>query len=140
LEYKQECEVLKMAYSIEIMSMPRKQERVKAVNQIIELIASLDRHFFERDGNIAKFEFIGERLYFTQPKPLRKIRPYRDDHGHFGWGGTLWGLVNDMREFIMKGQYSDGNNGYGGLYCKHWGYSEESMQKIILKARELGYL
>jgi hypothetical protein len=125
---------------IKIMSMPRKQERVKKVNQIIELIASLDRHFFERDGGIARFEFRGEKLYLVQPKPLRAIRPYHGNDGHFGWGGTIWGLVLDMREYIMKGMYSNGHNGYGGLYCKHWGYSEESMQKIILKARELGYI
>jgi hypothetical protein len=129
-----------MGYSIQCLSIEKKRERVAIVNQIIELIASLDRHFFERDGGVARFEFRGERLYFVQPKPLRTIRPYHGNDGHFGWGGTLWGLTLDMREYIMKAVYSNGHNGYGGLYCKHWGYSEESMQKIILKARELGYL
>jgi hypothetical protein len=132
--------MVKMGYSIQSLTIEKKRERAEKINQIIELIASIDRHFFERDGGIAKFEFRGERLYFVQPKPLRAIRPYRNDHGHFGWGGTLWGLVNDFREYIMQNRYSDGHNGYGGLYCKHWGYSEESMLKIQQKAREVGYL
>jgi hypothetical protein len=129
-----------MAYSIEYLSMPRKQDRVIIVNQIIELIASLDRHFFERDGKIAKFEFVGEKLYFNQPKPLKKIRPYHGNDKHFGWGGTLWALTLDMRTFIMNGIYSNGHNGYSGIYSRHWGYSDESMQEIILKARELKYI
>lgn len=129
-----------MAYSIGIYSIENKKKRAEIVNQIIALIASLDRHFFERNGDIARFEFRGEKLYFIQPKPLKNIRPYGNKDRYFGWGGTLWGLTIDFRECIMKGGYTNGHNGYGGLYCNHWGYSEESMKQIILKARELGYI
>ncbi len=35
---------------------------------------------------------------------------------------------------------SNGKNGYGGLYCTHWGWSEEGMKKMREYAREIGYL
>lgn len=59
-----------------------------------------------------------------------------------GWhhGGTLWGLAQDFTDFIEQGGDTNHNNGYGGLYCAHWGYSQEEMDGIREKAKSLGYL
>ncbi|PLS19753.1 hypothetical protein CVD28_01760 [Bacillus sp. M6-12] len=72
-----------------------------------------------------------------------KVNPYpsnshRDDH--FSDGGTLWGLLQDFSEFIRTGNDSNGKNGYGGLYCSHWGYPEEDMIAIRKIATEVGFL
>jgi len=59
---------------------------------------------------------------------------------HFSSGGTIKGLVLDFYDFISTGKKSNHNNGYGGLYCNHWGYSENDMKKIQEFAKSLGYL
>jgi hypothetical protein len=117
-----------------------KQERVEIVNEIIKLIAITDRCFFAYKDKISEFELINNKLWFKQARCQNRIRPYNVDVDKFEKGGTLWGLVLDMREFIMQGRYRNGHNGYGGLYCSHWGYTKEGQEKIILRARELGYL
>ncbi|OPG98930.1 hypothetical protein B2I21_09885 [Chryseobacterium mucoviscidosis] len=63
-----------------------------------------------------------------------------DEHYHFSHGGTLWGLVCDFRDYIGGDDDSNHNNGYGGLYCPHWGYPEGDMKAIRKRAEELGYL
>ena len=55
-------------------------------------------------------------------------------------GGTLLGLTKDFALFILGHDDANGENGYGGLYCIHWGYAEEEMILIRQKAKELGYL
>ncbi|MBO6184228.1 MAG: hypothetical protein J6O88_05960 [Chryseobacterium sp.] len=59
-----------------------------------------------------------------------------------GWthGGTLWGLTKDFKEFIQTANKSNNNNGYGGLYSTHWGYSKVDMKEIQEKAKTLKYL
>ena len=56
------------------------------------------------------------------------------------YGGTLRALVLDFAEFIRNGKYSNGQNGYGGLYSEGWGHSDEVQQEIIKYAKEIGYL
>lgn len=58
----------------------------------------------------------------------------------FPQGGTFWALTKDFRDFILTGNKSNGENGYGGLFCTHWGYSIDDMLRIQNKAVELGYL
>ncbi|TPF19338.1 hypothetical protein CBE79_04525 [Priestia megaterium] len=58
----------------------------------------------------------------------------------FSEGGTLWGLIHDFSEFILTGKHTNGKNGYSGLYCPHWGYSEEDMNAIRELAVKVGYL
>ena len=40
----------------------------------------------------------------------------------------------------MTGDDTNGKNGYGGLYCTHWGYDESDMLEIQVYAKELGYV
>ncbi|TPG86959.1 hypothetical protein EEL32_12150 [Brevibacillus laterosporus] len=59
---------------------------------------------------------------------------------NFSGGGTLWGLVNDFKDFIYGDDDANHNNGYGGLYCPHWGYPEKDMKAIRELAVSLRYL
>lgn len=123
-----------------------KQERMIAVNSIIQEIANSGRKFFYTKGKgRSYFYFDGDkkqRLWFWD-NYSGKVNPYPSNyHGSnkFSEGGTFWGLVHDFREFIVTGKYTNGNNGYGGLYCPHWGYGKEDMESIREVARNVGFL
>jgi hypothetical protein len=58
----------------------------------------------------------------------------------FHHGGTLWALVQSFKKYIQRGKEHNGENRYGGLYCSHWGYSEQEMKEIREIATQLGYL
>lgn len=122
--------------------MSTKEERLKAVNTIINEIAGRGREFFFEDGKgISYFYFDGEirkRLWFWD-KRAGKVNPYQL-YNQCSEGGTLWALIKDFKEFILTGKYTNGNNGYGGLYCPHWAYLEEDMKAIREIARKVGYL
>lgn len=129
------------------MEKTTKQQRIDICNQILTEIGSRGRRFFWMDGNQAYLYLKGNKIWYksewiTERNPSdicfsipRYIRPK-------GWhhGGTLEALIYDFIDFIKTGNYSNHNNGYGGLYCPHWGYSVEDMKAIQQKAIELGYL
>lgn len=122
-----------------------KQERIETVNKIIEAIASTGRRFFYNKGNdfTAKIILKKGRLFLIDDYTQQEIYLHMPDYRrwrNFSHGGTMQGLVRDFKDFIMTGEYSNHNNGYGGLYCPHWGYSKEEMKTIQDKAVELGYL
>jgi len=116
--------------------------RIDIVNQIIKKIASLDRQFFEYKGKVAYIFNVNKKLFmrsefsgFDINLTKSESKPYEFTHG-----GTIWGLTKDFKEFIITGKKSNGENGYGGLYSPHWGYSLESMEDIRQTAIDLGYL
>lgn len=121
------------------------QERIDNVNALIREIGSRGRKFFycEKHNRFAKFHSASGRLwleddYTGQLLIIDDSMP--GEHYHFSHGGTLWGLVCDFRDYINGDDEANHNNGYGGLYCPHWGYPEEDMEAIRQKAFELGYL
>lgn len=125
--------------------MKTREERIVIVNKIINKISSYDRSFFKdlRSNKVATIIEKKGRLYYKSElygieiylHTKYGIQPYKFPHG-----GTLWGLIKDFKHYIMTGEYSNHKNGYGGLYCQHWGYSKESMKEIQDYAKELGYL
>jgi hypothetical protein len=120
-----------------------KEERVLIVNQIIREIASKSHRsfFFEDENRFAEMILDKGKVYFLDDYTNKKVYAYNNSSQNgFSHGGTFWGLINDFREFIQTGKRSNGSNGYGGLYCTHWGYPEEDMIKIREVATELGYL
>lgn len=126
--------------------MDKREERVKAVNKIIKEIANRGRNFFfTKDKGQSYFYLDGnkrKRLWFWD-NYTGKVNPYASNyHGEnkISEGGTLWALIHDFREYILTGGYTNGNNGYGGLYCPHWGYPEEDMKAIIEVAKDVGFL
>jgi hypothetical protein len=117
--------------------------RIQVVNRIIEEIANRGRGFFYSDTTkqTSYFEWTGKKLWFIDKYTGKRVYPYNHSaHKGFSEGGTLWGLVNDMRYFIIHGEHSNGKYGYGGLRCEHWGYEQKDMLAIQQLARELRYL
>jgi hypothetical protein len=133
-------------------------ERLEKINKLIKYIGDKDHElcksnygsFFKAvesqkgtKNNYSRFEFTNNRIYFIDKYTEAKIYPYASSkHQGFSGGGTIWGLVNDFREWIITGKYSDGNNGYAGLYCPHWGgrWTLEEKDILIEKAKEIDYI
>lgn len=123
--------------------MNEKEIRLEKANKLIEKIASCGRNFFRysEDGTTAKFLFKNNRVYYMDEYTKKEMLTYNYlQFEYFNHGGTMMALVMDISEWIRTGKYTNGNNGYGGLYCRHWGYSEENMQEIRRFATEIGYL
>jgi hypothetical protein len=124
--------------------LDERQKRIDIVNRIIQEIGNRGRNFFYKPKYYGYAQFIqeGRSLWFIDDYTGAKIYPYEQyyDQKGFSHGGTLWGLVNDFRHFIVKGTHSNGRHGYGGLLCTHWAYPEEDVVAIQQLARELGYL
>ncbi|WP_121605543.1 hypothetical protein [Virgibacillus sp. Bac332] len=120
----------------------RKIDRLVAVNKIINEIATRGRKFFyTKNKGTSYFYLAGDkrkRLWFWD-KYAGKVNPYQV-YDKCSEGGTLWALIKDFKEFILTGNHTNGNNGYGGLYCPHWGYPEEDMKAIRAVAKEVGFL
>ncbi|MDY7044408.1 hypothetical protein RVS70_09340 [Virgibacillus sp. M23] len=123
----------------------RKLDRLIAVNKIIHEIANRGRRFFydQRRNRYAQMVIEKHKVFFIDDYTGERVYAYNtglNDHRGFSHGGTMWGLINDFREFIVTGNQTNGNNGYGGLYCPHWGYPEEDMKSIRAVAKEVGFL
>ncbi|MDN4090881.1 hypothetical protein [Paenibacillus polymyxa] len=121
------------------------QNRIDIVNALIKEIGSRGHKslYSKKHDRYATFHWAGGRLWLTDDytgRPLLMDKSKSDEHYHFSHGGTLWGLVCDFRDYINGDDDANHNNGYGGLYCPHWGYSKEDMQAIRKLAIELGYL
>ena len=120
-----------------------RQERVDVVNKIIAEIASLGRTFFKFENNVAIIFIKNGRLYMKNEyngKDMCLSTKNGYPPKHWSHGGTLWGLTKDFKDFIMTGEKTNHNNGYGGLYSPHWGYEKEDMLKIQKLALQLNYL
>jgi len=120
-----------------------RQERIKIVNEIIQEISSCGRNFFKFNNNIAYIFEKNNRLYMKNEynnSDMYLSTKFGYPPKRWTHGGTLWALTKDFKEFIMTGQKTNNNNGYGGLYCPHWGYDNSDMKKIQEKAVSLGYL
>jgi len=120
-----------------------RQQRIDTVNKIIQKIASTGRQFFKHGIAVSEIFQRNGRLYMVnewngEQMCLNTKNGYPPKHFHHG--GTLWSLTKDFKEFIQTGADTNHNNGYGGLYCPHWGYPDEAMKEIRQLATELGYL
>lgn len=124
-------------------------ERIETANRLIREIGSRGRKFLyhDKENRYSEFQWAGGRLWYTDHYsdmpmilvPGAEGKTNEQKH-RFSNGGTMWGLINDFRDYIFGDDDANHNNGYGGLYCPHWGYSEEDMQSIRQVAVELGYL
>lgn len=129
-----------------------KQKRIEIVNSLIKYIAENDERkrkdsgLFHYKDKVAYFKHDGRTLFFidhytnvamsmNRSSRVTKIQEY-----NFSSGGTMFGLIKDFTHFIYGNDNSNGLNGYGGLYCTHWGWTEEAMKKMREYAGEIGYL
>ena len=124
--------------------MTEKEKRIEKANKLLKKIASCGRNFFYygEDKTTAKFILKNNRIYFMDEYTKSEMLAYnyRQLGRKFNQGGTMKALVLDISEWIRTGKYTNGKNGYGGLFCPHWGYPEKDMKDIQDYARELGYL
>lgn len=124
--------------------MNEKEKRIEAANKLLSKIASCGRRFFyyDKDNTTARFLLKNNRVYYMDEYTKSEMLTYnyRQLGRKFNQGGTMKGLVMDIAEWIRTGEYTNGKNGYGGLFCLHWGYPESDMEIIRNYARELGYL
>ncbi|MCY7430493.1 hypothetical protein MCZ49_02000 [Bacillus safensis] len=121
------------------MPKPEQLKRMNDINELIKLIASIDRRTFycKSKNRIAYFRF-KKKLFFVDDYTGEDVYPYELGHGRargFSHGGNMWELVNRFREFIITGRY-------GALrdYKEIWAYSEEGCKKIREKAKEIGFI
>lgn len=121
----------------------QQEERVRIVNEIIKEIADRGRRFFNGQKGTAEFFVRNGKVYYKCEHTGKGMcLSIPDDRKPKDWlhGGTLMALCRDFKDFIVTGDKSNHNNGYGGLYCPHWGYSGNDMEAIREKARQLSYL
>tara|TARA_R110001606_G_scaffold8453_3_gene37202 strand:+ start:5382 stop:5849 length:468 start_codon:yes stop_codon:yes gene_type:complete len=81
-------------------------DRVEHANELIRLIASCGREFFRHGETVAHME-IDQRgkVWFVDEYTRRRIYThYRDDWRGFNHGGTLRNLIEDLRDYISKGE------------------------------------
>ncbi|MGM0215441.1 hypothetical protein [Enterococcus sp. AZ109] len=121
-----------------------REQRCKQANELIQLIASTGWKFFNYEGNggfIGYFEIKKGRTYFIDGYTKKAIYAYTNKFFHYKFtqGGTMQALILDIAEFIRTGEATNAKNGYGGIYCDHWGYPAEAMSKIQKKAKEIGF-
>lgn len=122
-----------------------KKERLEIVNKIMHEISIRDRRFFygKTSGITSQLVLKNNKVYYhcNYHDELLFIPTYQEGRPKkWQGGGTLLALVRDFIDYVHKGGYTNHNNGYGGLYCPHWGYTEQSMNEIQAIAKELGYL
>lgn len=121
-----------------------KLERLIKANELIHLIATTGRKFFnseDKNGFISKFEMKNGRTYFVDGYNKKPIYAYDNYYFHrkFSQGGTMQALILDIAEWIRSGKPTNGKSGYGGVYCDHWGYPSQDMANIQRKAKEIGF-
>jgi len=124
-------------------TITNRKERIEIVNKILIEISKRGRNFFAHADRVAHFVMFNGKLYLRNEYTEKLIEFSGTRHDRVvGWtsGGTLLALSSDFAEFILHGPYTNHNNGYGGLYCKAWGYPAEDMHAIQNLAVELGYL
>jgi len=134
-----------MPYDAMLGTGDTKEHRINIVNEIIKEIALRGRGFFlyEKDADMAYIFQKAGRLYMHNEYNKSKMYLHtKNGYPPKKWhhGGTMWALTKDFIEYIKTGEYTNHNNGYGGLYCPHWGYPESDMKAIQEKAKALGYL
>lgn len=134
-----------------------RQVRLEEANALIKLIASHGRHFFwyrgqrvynEKDQSLtwrpadrtARFELRKGRLYYIDEYTEKAIYLQRtgieSNWDGFSHGGTLRGLVESMRDYILNGTRVPGwqiviqQQGREDLEKNIWGYDAAAAQFV----------
>ncbi|MGU9969826.1 hypothetical protein [Bacillus velezensis] len=121
------------------MASAEQLKRMNDINDLIKLIASIDRCIFycKSKNRIAYFRF-KKKLFFVDDYTGADVYPYELGYGRangFSHGGNMWQLVNSFRKFIITGKYGELRD-----YKEIWAYSYEGCMKIRQKAKEIGFI
>ena len=126
-------------------TLGEKQKRVEHANQLISIIASHGRKFFQGNDRMAKIELVRGRVWFIDDYRGARIytnkTTFGNDWGGFSHGGTMRSLVEKMRDYITAGvsiplghiaptRIMDGGHDM-------WGYGPEACIAVRAAAKEL---
>ncbi|MGE8063832.1 hypothetical protein [Pseudomonas sp. NPDC089569] len=119
-----------------------KQDRLKAANEFIKVIAGCGHKFFlhEDSGVIARLDLDPEgKVWITDEYTLRRVNTHKNnDWPGFNHGGGLRAFIQSLRDFIVSGRKIRGQyftpTGPGELKNNHWGYEDAE----LLVVREAG--
>ncbi|WP_195536365.1 hypothetical protein [Bacillus paralicheniformis] len=113
-------------------------KRMNDINDLIKLIASIDRRIFycKSKDRIAYFRF-RTKLFFVDDYTGEDVYPYQLGYRAQGFshGGNMWELINSFRRSIITGKPGDLRD-----YKEIWAYSKEGCMKIRQKAKEIGFI
>ena len=123
-----------------------KQERLASANALLQHIASCGRHFFAHKGEVSRLEIDHRgRLRFHDSYTNKRIYLHTNHAWHgFTEGGTLRGLIVELKEYVMGDRHflSPGRLGpWPAWLCEGdlWGYGD-AMGRIRETAQTLGLL
>lgn len=146
------------------MSQNAKQARLEHANQLIRIIASHGRRFFYYGGSnvwnpetktstfvpadrYASLELRNGRVYFIDSYSEKAVythpTPFGNDWRGFTNGGTLRSLVEDMRDYVLKGtpiprwKIVIQQRGHQDLEGNIWGYDVEGARAVRAAAYAL---
>lgn len=119
-----------------------KKDRADRANQLLAAIAGCGRKFFWHNGRTSRFEVDDRgRIWFIDS--YREVRIYTHYEGRwrgFSEGGTLRGLITQLRDFIRSGTEPTINLGpWPDWICNGdlWGYGAD-MDVVRQAARNAG--
>lgn len=123
--------------------MIEKQERLKAANELLSIIASCGRHFFLHKDRVSLFELDQRgRVWFIDAYSCQRVYTHYvlGRWRGFSEGGTLRDVVIRLRDFILTGRQVRNTFGpWPEWYSDSdpWGYAEH-MQYVRSHAERLG--
>jgi hypothetical protein len=118
-------------------------ERVEHANELIKVIASHGRKFFDYKGDIATLELDknGKVWFVDEYTKCRIYTHYSRRWSGFNHGGTLRGLVEAMRDYITKGKCLP-IGWIAPIRCNPengdiWGYGKDAAAAVRAEAAKL---
>lgn len=92
---------------MKVKTAEQRQKRIDAVNELIKVIGSHGRKFFNYQGRFAYIEIDsrGKVWWIDEYSQSRIYTHYCGRWRGFNHGGTLKGLVAGFREFVSKGAH-----------------------------------
>lgn len=125
------------------LRLKMRYERVEHVNALIKMIGNHGRRFFFRDGRYAYMDVdITGKVWIMDENSCQRIYTHNERKWKgFMHGGTLRSLVEDFRDYILRGERihldvicpertasEDGNI---------WGYPDDEAKKLRLACKDL---
>lgn len=124
------------------------QERLKAANEFIQVIASCGHQYFlhKASGVIARLDLDPEgRMWLTDEYTLKRVNTHKDnDWDGFNHGGGLRNLIKCVRNFVVRGdtmrELYFTPAAAGEKENNYWGYEDEAMLKVRDAGLRLGLI
>lgn len=122
------------------------QDRLNAANELLAVIGTCGRLFFNHGGVISHMErdTRGRVWFIDSHTKKRCYTHYKYNWRGFTNGGTMRWLIDSLRDYIVHGTLVDCQKHFGpwpDWVCGNgdrWGYGLENMEKVRAEAKRLG--